>query len=74
MRQREAALQQGNLTTLVQNNGQVLIVIRQYNEQSIVLLINFNDKIAQIVNLTGQGLANELVVEIVTIGSPIKKG
>ncbi|GAB1869739.1 alpha-glucosidase [Camponotus japonicus] len=74
MRQREAALQQGNLTTLVQNNGQVLIVIRQYNEQSIVLLINFNDKIAQIVNLTGQGLANELVVEVVTIGSLIKKG
>lgn len=74
MRQREAALQQGNLTTLVQNNDQVLIVIRQCNEQSIVLLINFNDKIAQIVDLTGQGLANELVVEVVTIGSPIKKG
>lgn len=74
MRQREAALQQGNLKTLVQNNDQVLIVIRQYNEQSVVLLINFNDKIAQIVNLTNQGLANELVVEVVTIGSPIKKG
>ncbi|XP_025263125.1 maltase 2-like [Camponotus floridanus] len=74
MRQREAALQQGNLTTLVQSNDQVLIVIRQYNEQCIVLLINFNDKIAQIVDLTSQGLANELVVEVVTIGSPIKKG
>lgn len=33
MRQREAALQQENLKTLVQNNNQVLIVIRQYNEQ-----------------------------------------
>ncbi|KMQ89144.1 maltase 1-like protein [Lasius niger] len=74
MRQRETALQQGNLKTLVQNNGQVLIVIRQHNEQSVVLLINFNDKIAQIVNLTGQGLANELVVEVATIGSPVKKG
>lgn len=74
MRQRETALQQGNLKTLVQNNGQVLIVIRQHNEQSVVLLINFNDKIAQIVNLTGQGLANELVVEVATISSPVKKG
>lgn len=74
MRQRETALQQGNLKTLVQNNGQVLIVIRQHNEQSVVFLINFNDKIAQIVNLTGQGLANELVVEVATIGSPVKKG
>ncbi|KAM0733413.1 Maltase 1 [Formica fusca] len=74
MRQRKAALQHGNLKTLVQNNGQVLIVIRQYNEQSVVLLMNFDDQIDQVVNLTGQGLANELVVEIATIGSPITKG
>lgn len=74
MRQRKAALQHGNLKTLVQNNGQVLIVIRQYNEQSVVLLMNFDDQIDQVVNLTSQGLANELVVEIATIGSPITKG
>lgn len=74
MRQRKAALQHGNLKTLVQNNGQVLIVIRQYNEQSVVLLMNFDDQIDQVVNLTGQGLANELVVEIATIGLPITKG
>ncbi|XP_072743584.1 maltase 1-like [Anoplolepis gracilipes] len=74
MRQREAALQYGNLKTLVQNKGQVLIVIRQYNEQSVVLLINFNDKIVQKVNLKDQGLENKLVVEVATINSSIKKG
>lgn len=74
MRQRETALQQGNLKTMIQNNGQVLIVIRQYNEQSVVLLMNFDDQIAQVVNITGQELANELVVEISTIGSSITKG
>lgn len=73
MRQRETAVQQGNLKTMIQNNGHVLIVIRQYNEQSVVLLINFDNKIAQVVNLTGQGFANELV-EIATIDSPITKG
>lgn len=74
LRHNKSALQRGNLKTLVQNNGQVLTVIRQSASESVVLLINFDDKVTQLVDLSGQGLPNELVVELATIGSPVKAG
>ncbi|XP_020278781.1 maltase 1-like [Pseudomyrmex gracilis] len=74
LRRTRLALQRGTLKTLVQNNNKVLTVIRRYGVDSVILLMNFDDKVAQVVNLSGEGLPSILTVRVATIGSPVKAG
>ncbi|XP_011496996.1 PREDICTED: maltase 1-like [Ceratosolen solmsi marchali] len=72
LRSTSIALQNGTLKTTVLNNDRVLIIDRQSNNEAIVLLINFSDDVAEVVDLTDHlPGATEAIVILANIGSGI---
>jgi hypothetical protein len=68
-------LNNGSLRVDALNNDTVLIVLRQFFDECIVLLYNFSDDVLQNVNLSNYlpGAANATVI-VSNIGSNIKWG
>ncbi|XP_024941638.1 maltase 1 isoform X2 [Cephus cinctus] len=69
LKKNSPVLEQGSTKTIVLNNNKVLAVIRDHREEQVMLLINFDDSVEQIVDLSEQIANNNTLLSVAVASS-----